>query len=158
MQFSTIFFFVAVAALTQAAAGMRISERDGTDPKVFCGTTEDATLSDCQALVQPDTWNAAWAAGSNVCHYTNGLNFNEPAYNVACHGNCCAYYANGFRTQANFDSESIRGRAASLLGCGDTAKNSINGLQVTPVDGSGVCLSDGNGCGDCFDDSDFASA
>ncbi|GJE91170.1 hypothetical protein PsYK624_073190 [Phanerochaete sordida] len=154
MKFSTVFTTIAVAAAAQVAAGMRISERD-TTPKVFCGTTEDATLSDCKTLVEPDTWNSVWVAGANVCHYTNGLHFNQDAYNVACHGNCCVYYANGFRTTPNFDSESIRSRAASLMGCGDTAKNSINALQVTPVDGSGVCLSDGNGCGDCFDDSDF---
>ncbi|GJE91139.1 hypothetical protein PsYK624_072880 [Phanerochaete sordida] len=158
MYFSTLLSALALTAAASAAAGMRISSRDDTDPKVFCGTTDDATLSDCKTLVEPDTWSAAWAAGSNVCHYTNGLQFNQEAYNVACHGNCCAYYANGFRTQPNFDSDSIRSRAASLLGCGDTDKDSINGLQVTPVDGSGVCLSDGNGCGDCFDDSDFASA
>jgi hypothetical protein len=54
---------------------------------VHCGTTSDgrflpascpsvltsrsATLSDCQALVQPDTWNSVWAAGSNVCQYVS---------------------------------------------------------------------------------------
>lgn len=57
----------------------------------------------------------------------------------------------GFRTTANFDENSIRDRAAGLLGCGDTDNNKVNGLSVATVDGSGVCLSDGNGCGDCFD-------
>jgi hypothetical protein len=64
--------------------------------------------------------------------------------------------------------------AASILGCGDTKVNKINGLEITRADKSGVCLSNGNGCGDCFgkldhaldiamlteaskDDSDFAS-
>jgi hypothetical protein len=66
-----------------------------------------ATLSDCQALVQPDVWNAAWAGGSNTCQLvgravsspttdiashswsspTPGW-YNIEAYNVACHGNC----------------------------------------------------------------------
>lgn len=155
MQFTTLFSAVVAVALAHAASGLSISERQDTTPKVYCGTTDDATLSDCRALVDPATWDSAWAADSNVCHYSNGLQFNQKAYNVACHGNCCVYYANGFRTQPNFDKELIRSRAAALMGCGDPAKNKINGLQVTPVDGSGVCLSNGNGCGDCFDDSDF---
>lgn len=37
---------------------------------VSCGTTNDATLSDCQTLLNDDaTWNAAWAGTSNVCQY-----------------------------------------------------------------------------------------
>ena len=37
---------------------------------VHCGTTNDATLSDCQALLNDDaTWSAAWAGTSNVCQY-----------------------------------------------------------------------------------------
>jgi hypothetical protein len=69
----------------------------------------------------------------------------------------CAYYAPGFRTQANFDEELTRQRAAGLLGCGDKDTNTINGLEVAQADGSGVCLSDGNGCGDCFDGMSCAS-
>ncbi|KAJ7876752.1 hypothetical protein B0H14DRAFT_3436499 [Mycena olivaceomarginata] len=33
---------------------------------VHRGTTADATLSDCQALVQPNIWSSAWAGSSNV--------------------------------------------------------------------------------------------
>jgi isochorismate hydrolase len=37
---------------------------------VHCGTTSDATLSDCQALLNDDTtWDAAWAGSSNVCQF-----------------------------------------------------------------------------------------
>ncbi|KAJ6565676.1 hypothetical protein B0H10DRAFT_2112658 [Mycena sp. CBHHK59/15] len=126
---------------------------------VHCGTTSDATLSDCQALVQPDTWNSAWAAGSNVCHWSSATPgwYNNKAYNVACHGNCCAYYSPYPNTDPTFDQEITRQRAQSLLGCGDAKVNKINGLEITRADKSGVCLSNGNGCGDCFDDSDFAS-
>ncbi|KAJ6565846.1 hypothetical protein DFH09DRAFT_462435 [Mycena vulgaris] len=126
---------------------------------VHCGTTSDATLSDCQALVQPDTWNAAWAAGSNVCHWSSATPgwYNQKAYNLACHGNCCAYYSAYPGRDATFDQELMRQRAQSLLGCGDQAANKINGLEITRADRSGVCLSNGKGCGDCFDDSDFAS-
>ena len=57
----------------------------------------------------------------------------------------------GFRTQANLDENSIRDRVAGLLGCGNAGANTINGLSVATIDGSGVCLSNGDGCGDCFD-------
>ncbi|KAJ7809674.1 hypothetical protein B0H13DRAFT_2385098 [Mycena leptocephala] len=126
---------------------------------VHCGTTSDATLSDCQALVQPDTWNSVWAAGSNVCHWSSAKPgwYNNKAYNLACHGNCCAYYSPYPARDPNFDQELLRQRAQSLLGCGDTAVDKINGLEITTADRSGVCLSNGNGCGDCFDDGDFAS-
>lgn len=63
----------------------------------------------------------------------------------------CAYYAAGPRTTVSVDSTTIRERAASLLGCGDSSSNKINGLEVSDGDGSGVCLSSGSGCGDCFD-------
>ncbi|KZV98981.1 hypothetical protein EXIGLDRAFT_831762 [Exidia glandulosa HHB12029] len=155
MFFSTLIISAVLAVPAIASPAFKLSEKRQACSAVSCGTTSDATLSDCQALVDPATWSAAFAGGSNVCHFTNGLNFNAPAYNVACHGNCCAYYAPGFRTTANFDENSLRDRAASLLGCGDTDKNSINGLTVATIDGSGVCLSNGDGCGDCFDDSDF---
>jgi len=60
----------------------------------------------------------------------------------------CAYYASGQSDEIGGelpDSTSLRDRAASLLGCGDTDNNKINGLTVLTTDGSGVCLSDGNG-------------
>ncbi|EIM91784.1 uncharacterized protein STEHIDRAFT_151144 [Stereum hirsutum FP-91666 SS1] len=138
------------------SSNVTLSSRDDSHT-VHCGTTSDATLSDCQALVELDTWNAAYAGTSNTCHYTNVAfaQYNRVAYNVACHGNCCAYYAAGSHTTASVDSTTVRERAASLLGCGDTKTNKINGLEVAVGDGSGVCLSNGNGCGDCFDDRDF---
>jgi hypothetical protein len=46
--------------------------------------------------------------------------------------------------------------AASILGCGDTKVNKINGLEITRADKSGVCLSNGKGCGDCFGKLDHA--
>ncbi|KAJ6469664.1 hypothetical protein DFH09DRAFT_1254042 [Mycena vulgaris] len=94
---------------------------------VHCGTTSDATFSDCQALTDPATWSSAWAADSNVCHYSNPDDlFAAPAvaYNTACHGNCCS-------------------------------KNKINGLLFTEQT-YGIFISNGKGCGDCFDDKDFS--
>ncbi|KAJ7829300.1 hypothetical protein B0H14DRAFT_2594186 [Mycena olivaceomarginata] len=106
---------------------------------VHCGTTSDATLSDCQALVQPDTWAAAWAGDSNTCQL-------------------CVTYSPYPGRSATLDQEITRQRAASLLGCGATDVNKINGLEIAEADRSGVCLSNGDGCGDCFDDNDFEAS
>ncbi|KAJ6610586.1 hypothetical protein B0H10DRAFT_2059586, partial [Mycena sp. CBHHK59/15] len=107
----------------------------------------------------PDTWNSAWAVGSNVCHWSSATPswYNNKAYNVTCHVNCCAYYLPYPNTDPTFNQEITCQHAQSLLGCGDAKVNKINGLEITRVDKSGVCLSNGNGCSDCFDDSDFAS-
>ncbi|KAJ7880078.1 hypothetical protein B0H13DRAFT_1886777 [Mycena leptocephala] len=146
MYFSTLFALVAIS----------------TAPAVFgqvgthCGTTEDATYSDCQALVDPATWSSAWAGSSNVCHYSNPDDiFGAPAtaYNTACHGNCCVYFAS--KTGGMPDEEQTRQDAMGLFGCADMAVNKINAM-VFKEQAYGVCISDGNGCGDCFDDKDFS--
>ncbi|KAJ7664085.1 hypothetical protein B0H17DRAFT_1336823 [Mycena rosella] len=145
------FIYLAILVASSAMAGP--STHNARASCVHCGTTQDATLSDCQALVTTDTWNAAWSGKSNACHWGLG----NLAYNVACHGNCCTYFSiPGGNFPNTLDRDSIRNRAASLLGCGDSGKNKINGLQVASgPDNSGVCLSNGDGCGDCFDNSDF---
>ncbi|KAJ7261644.1 hypothetical protein C8J57DRAFT_1071947, partial [Mycena rebaudengoi] len=63
---------------------------------VHCGSTSDATFSDCQALIDPTTWDSAWVTDTNVCHYSNADDlFSAPAvaYNTACYGHCCVYFA-----------------------------------------------------------------
>ncbi|KAJ7327880.1 hypothetical protein DFH08DRAFT_967672 [Mycena albidolilacea] len=158
MYFTAAIFSLALA-IPAIAFPSNLTARDDLTC-VHCGTTSDATLSDCQALVQPDVWNGAWAGGSNKCHWSNarpGWQNNE-AFNVACHGNCCAYYSAYPGRPSTLDSEITRQRAASLLGCGATNVNKINGLEIAKADKSGVCLSNGDGCGDCFDDNDFASS
>ncbi|KAJ7874863.1 hypothetical protein B0H13DRAFT_2348434 [Mycena leptocephala] len=173
-------FFITVLTLAVVAPAFAFpSNRTVRDDLtcVHCGTTSDATLSDCQTLVQPDVWNAAWAGGSDTCQLVGravsssttdiaSQSWSSPtpgwinieAYNVACHGNCCAYYSPYPGRSATLDQEITRQRAASLLGCGDTDVNKINGLEIAEADRSGVCLSNGNGCGDCFDDNDFESS
>ena len=93
--------------------------------------------------------------------------------------NCCAYFTqnegsqnpNGVELLAS--QETLRQKAAGLMGCGDVAKNKINGMEEFS-DHSAICLSNGKGCGgrstsyglkcssqtgdadnpaDCFDDS-----
>ncbi|KAJ7327893.1 hypothetical protein DFH08DRAFT_1084587 [Mycena albidolilacea] len=44
----------------------------------------------------------------------------------------------------------------NLLGCGAPDVNKINGIEIAKADRSGLCLSNGDGCGDCFDNNDFA--
>ncbi|ORX36082.1 hypothetical protein BD324DRAFT_630088 [Kockovaella imperatae] len=144
--FSIVSAFTALAIVSRAIAYINTG--------VHCGTTADATLSDCEALVNDQSiWDAAFNTG-NICHYSNVIeNGGIPAeaYNVACHGNCCVYVAGYAANQ--IDKYFTQEQAQGLLGCGDTANNKINALQT--FDDHGVCISSGDGCGDCFDDSDF---
>jgi hypothetical protein len=86
-------FFAAALSLVLATPAItfpsNLTARDDLTC-VHCGTTSDgtfflsdwtqrrltrnrpATLSDCQALVQPDTWAAAWAGDSNTCQFVCG--------------------------------------------------------------------------------------
>lgn len=67
-----LFSRIALAALSLAAAApsalanpsIKIIQRK---TGVHCGTTADATLSDCQQLVTPATWNSVWAGSTNAC-------------------------------------------------------------------------------------------
>ncbi|KAL0581217.1 hypothetical protein V5O48_000805 [Marasmius crinis-equi] len=128
---------------------------------VHCGTTDDATLSDCQALVTDKAlWDSVFNTG-NICHFTNVIYqlVDHEAYNVACHGDCCVYAAgdSAFEDpQGGYlpDRDRTFEEAAGLLGCGDPSTNKINVMQSFS-DNHAVCLSNGNGCGDCFDDADY---
>lgn len=93
---------VAIVPNALAVPSSKISQRR---VGVHCGTTADATLSDCQQLVTPGTWDIAWAGSSNVCQLSGCVNprffhgiidtppqysygLGAVAYNVACYGNC----------------------------------------------------------------------
>ncbi|KAL0581216.1 hypothetical protein V5O48_000804 [Marasmius crinis-equi] len=124
------------------------------DVGVHCGTTDDATLSDCHALVDDEgAWNAAFNTG-NTCSFVNPFGplgpLPQTAWNVACKGDCCVYVA-GVTGGDVISRDQTRQEAQGLLGCGDAGANKINGMQKFD-DGHGVCFSNGNGCGDCFDD------
>lgn len=63
----SVLFFAASSVLSMpTSSNVTLSTRDAGQT-VHCGTTSDATLSDCQALVDLDTWNAAYAGTSNTC-------------------------------------------------------------------------------------------
>ncbi|KAJ8496319.1 hypothetical protein ONZ45_g12516 [Pleurotus djamor] len=147
---------ITILAATTFALANPFERRD-----VHCGTTSDATLSDCQALTSDKAlWDSVFNT-NNVCHFTNPTYqlFNHEAFNVACHGNCCVYVAgdNAFEDpQGGFviDGDRIFQEAAGLMGCGDPNGNTINAMQSFS-DSHATCVSDGNGCGDCFDDADY---
>ncbi|KAJ6538161.1 hypothetical protein DFH09DRAFT_1399900 [Mycena vulgaris] len=82
--------------------------------------------------------------------------FSAPAeaYNTACHGNCCVYFASKV-AGGKPDKEQTRQDAMSLFGCVDMSSNKVNVLLFTEQ-AYGVCISNENGCGDCFDDKDFS--
>ncbi|KAJ7925594.1 hypothetical protein B0H13DRAFT_2229619 [Mycena leptocephala] len=130
-----------------------------TFPRVLAQVGVHSTFSDCQALTDPATWDSAFNT-VNTCKYgspDNIFHFPAMAYNTACHGNCCVYWAASYGGSGPTvpDKEQTRQDAMGLFGCADTAKNKINAM-VFKDDGYGVCLSNGNGCSDCFDDKDFS--
>lgn len=47
------------------------------------------------------------------------------------------------------DKETVRNDAAGLFGCADLSVNKVNAM-VFKENGDGVCISNGDGCGDCF--------
>ncbi|KAL9933971.1 hypothetical protein V8E36_007053 [Tilletia maclaganii] len=138
------FAFASLAALALVAAtnaGPLIAARQNRNPT--CGTAGDATLSDCQALV--DNWPVPAPTGVG-----------QTAYNPACNGNCCVYVTTNHAIWDNPDSDigDVRAAARAFLGRGSQEKNSVNGVIDVEQDGveGRVCLSDSAGCGDCFSD------
>ncbi|WVR03729.1 hypothetical protein IAU60_000724 [Kwoniella sp. DSM 27419] len=147
------FFLAALTLAGLISASPLVAEKRDS---VKCGTTKDATFSDCQALTQdPNLWNSVWAGGSNKCGVINWSIGPTPfsAWNVACHENCCVYMTD-MNGQTNdptqYDTQdAIRNNAASLLGCADTAADKVNAVGIfyhTYL----LCLSNGDGCGDVY--------
>lgn len=65
-RFAAVLMSASITLPLNAALAFSISSRDAGQI-VHCGTTSDATLSDCQQLVQPDTWNSVFAGSTNEC-------------------------------------------------------------------------------------------
>ncbi|EJD44583.1 hypothetical protein AURDEDRAFT_166368 [Auricularia subglabra TFB-10046 SS5] len=129
-----------LSTLFVASSASVLTARQGNNVnQPTCGTTADATLSDCQYLF--DHW-PNFADWGPTCHYS----LVHKAWRPACYGNCCIY--------TDWDGglwEDIKLAVDHLLDCGDPGKDSVNGV-VEIVDSGRVCLSDGTGCGDCFED------
>lgn len=164
--------FATLIALALGASSLMVAR---ASVGVHCGTTGDATLSDCQAMLNDQAfWDGEFNTDGEsylpnltipqnlyltncvnqfaaTCTYTNPFTTALPttAYNVACKGECCVYVAaTGADTVLK---ETTRQEALGLLGCGDSGSNKINGMQKFD-DGHAVCIGDRAACGDCFDD------
>ena len=61
MRFTTLTALLSLAAVPSVFG-------QGINVGVHCGTTDDATFSDCQALVDPTNWANAFTTNS-VCQY-----------------------------------------------------------------------------------------
>ncbi|KAJ7483551.1 hypothetical protein FB451DRAFT_1129460 [Mycena latifolia] len=113
-----------------------------------CGVAGDAVLSDCQTLVNSQWTNFDY---SRTCHFRDGSGLpTGQAWNPICSpGNCCIYVANkGYQDNPN----ALKAAVQKILGCQDAAVNKVNGAMPAAVGQSfSVCVSDGKGCGDCFD-------
>ncbi|KAJ7268476.1 hypothetical protein C8J57DRAFT_1325235 [Mycena rebaudengoi] len=151
---SSIIFISALIASASAAA----RPWNGTQPRdigVHCGTTQDASLSDCNNLI--NNWDSLYNADSGSCHFVvagNVFDFGK-ALTVACSGTCCVYVT-GFCDPSDLpDKEQIKSEAQGLLGCADKGKGLINGMHQFESDRHATCVGGRNGCGDCFDDSDY---
>ncbi|PWN86914.1 hypothetical protein FA10DRAFT_224303, partial [Acaromyces ingoldii] len=115
-----------------------------------CGTTGDATLSDCRALL--DQW-PAFGNFDATCTYS----VTQTAYNPACLGNCCVYTTQNQMRWNNRDDPNdgadVKSAVQALLGCASEEKNSVNGVVTLDEDkGERVCIGDRAACGDCFSD------
>ncbi|EJD48394.1 hypothetical protein AURDEDRAFT_29161, partial [Auricularia subglabra TFB-10046 SS5] len=124
------------ATFLAAATASVLTARQGNNVnQPTCGTTGDATLSDCQYLF--DQW-PNFPDWSPTCHY--GV---HKAWNPTCYQNCCVYtdWDGGLWTD-------IKLAVDHLIDCGDPGKNTVNGV-VEIVDSGRVCISNGDGCGDC---------
>lgn len=54
-----------------------------------------------------------------------------------------------YTTQKDMSAADLKKFGNIIMGCQDVAKDKVNGRTVTDL-GEKVCLSNGNGCGDCL--------
>jgi len=140
-------FFKTIALLSLLAPFVTVMAADD-QLQPTCGVAGDATLSDCQTLV-----NSGWSNFdySRTCHFRNSAGLpSGQAWNPICSpGNCCIYVANdGYKS----NPDALKAAVQKILGCQDAAKNKVNGAMPAAVGQAfSVCVSDGKGCGDCFD-------
>uniref|UniRef100_A0A0W0FFG6 Uncharacterized protein n=2 Tax=Moniliophthora roreri TaxID=221103 RepID=A0A0W0FFG6_MONRR len=137
MQFNNLFFSAIFAAVSASSAYAALVPRQDSPT---CGTTGDATLSDCRDLV-----NSQW---SNL-NYENTCTFGvSTAYNPICHpGNCCVYV-----TVDTLSQDDVQNAARTIVnGCASESTNTVNGVINVNSDAR-VCIGNGDACGDCFED------
>ncbi|KAL8286593.1 hypothetical protein RQP46_004610 [Phenoliferia psychrophenolica] len=77
-----MYFLYLTLGLISAFASLAVAEDAQI---VHCGTTSDATLSDCHNLIDNvDTWNAAFNT-NNICHFfAFNSNFRRRQFHARC--------------------------------------------------------------------------
>ncbi|KAJ7323553.1 hypothetical protein DFH08DRAFT_1029127 [Mycena albidolilacea] len=85
--------------------------------------------------------------GGSVRALSPSPSLSESKPSAACHGNCCVYFAP--KTDHKPDREQTRRNAMELFGCADMSVNKFTAMVFTEQ-AYGLCISNGNGCGDCF--------
>ncbi|KIY69841.1 hypothetical protein CYLTODRAFT_348732 [Cylindrobasidium torrendii FP15055 ss-10] len=108
--------------------------RDWSEP-ISCGTTQDATLSACQSLL--DNWQQDLRTDLPCTYHASGR-----AANVASVEGCSIYITN-----TNAESSAVKEAVQAIMGCAATDVGKVNGL-TTLSDGSGVCIGGNDGCGE----------
>ncbi|KAK7037485.1 hypothetical protein VNI00_010977 [Paramarasmius palmivorus] len=136
MQFSNFFFATVVAAVSASPAYAALMPRQNSPT---CGTTGDATLVDCQDLV-----NSQWANLNydRTCTWGAG----NTAYNPICHpGNCCVYV-----TVDTLSQDDVQNAARTIVsGCASESTDTVNGVINVNADAR-VCIGNGDACSDCL--------
>ncbi|TFK49817.1 hypothetical protein OE88DRAFT_387898 [Heliocybe sulcata] len=127
-----------LAAMSFSAASPVLEAR----ADVHCGTTQDASLTACQSLL--DNWTGNLVKDNDCTYGATGS-----AWNVDSVPGCSLYM-----TDPEKEPNAVKEALQSLLNCADKSKGTVNGL-TTLADGTGVCIGGNSGCGDCFDDADF---
>ncbi|SJL00089.1 uncharacterized protein ARMOST_03401 [Armillaria ostoyae] len=110
---------------------------------ITCGTAGDATLSSCRDLL---------ASSFTDLNYdrTCGFGLGNTAFNPICAPNNCCIYV----TVNDLSDQEVHDLASDIVNaCAAPAVDRVNGRNSLDTTGSvAVCVSDGAGCGDCFED------
>ncbi|KAK7037454.1 hypothetical protein VNI00_010946 [Paramarasmius palmivorus] len=132
MQFNNAFLATIVAAIGASSTYAALVPR--ADPT--CGTTGDATLVDCQNLVNSEWSNLNY---ERTCTYAG-----KTAYNPICHpGNCCVYV-----TVDTLTEDDVKNAAKTIVsGCASQSTDTVNGVINVNADAR-VCIGNGDACGD----------
>ncbi|PBL03725.1 hypothetical protein ARMGADRAFT_1157791 [Armillaria gallica] len=110
---------------------------------ITCGTAGDATLSSCQGLLASSFTNLNYG---RTCSFGLG----NTAFNPICApDNCCIHV-----TVNDLSDQVVHDLASDIVNaCAAPAVDRVNGRNSLDTTGSvAVCVSDGAGCGDCFED------
>lgn len=136
-----------------------LTRREG---EMVCGTTQDADLASCQAVL--DQWTGSLVT-TNTCQFGGFFRGYNTAYNVASVPGCeyttlpfflilsltstfslkGSVYVAGPDGAASKEPAAVKEAVQNLMGCADTAGGKVNGV-TTLSDGTFICLGGNDGC------------